>query len=522
MKKWAVQLILILFVFLYVFPCKAQEKIENPGELYDSSMELYHKGKCEEAIAGFSKIIQSFPKSKLISYSIYNIGLCHLKMERFQEALQQFELYLKTYPEGDRAKETEKRIQILKEKLKEKTTPLPASSKKMEPKAEEVKSTPEVKEVKKIKRRICAQVFYFDLKNIEEVEKKLKELKQAGVDTLILRVFQNKGDGMYKFVTPRYEEGVYFKTEYAPVIEDILGPLTEIAHRNGLEVFAWMTTRYANYGLGGNSEYRCKSYNFEIRKVEEARGFNLFHPDVLKRLEGLFRDLGRYPIEGILFQDDLILKHNEDFSAEANKVFLKEFGYSPHPDRFYINPYKSESGKYYVKTYTADFWSWANWKNRWLMHVAQQLMTAARESNPNLKFAINLYYEAVLNHNNGVAWFSQTLSEALERDFDYYTVMAYHRETMKERNIEVGKAIALMAEVAQKAIQLVGNPFKVMMKFQIYDWKGYEVVPQKEVEEVLTGVLNHGGVSLAFYPYLDPFPPYLFKEKWANVKSLSH
>ena len=74
------------------------------------------------------------------------------------------------------------------------------------------------------------------------------------MDTLILRVFQNKGDRMYQFVTPRREEGVYFKTEYAPVVDDILGKVTEIAHRNGLEIFAWMTTRYANYGLEAHPE----------------------------------------------------------------------------------------------------------------------------------------------------------------------------------------------------------------------------------------------------------------------------
>jgi biofilm PGA synthesis lipoprotein PgaB len=373
-------------------------------------------------------------------------------------------------------------------------------------------------ELKKVKRRICAQIRSLEVSDLGEAEKKMRELKQAGVDTLIFRVFQNKGDRIYKFVTPQYEEGVYFKTEYAPVVEDILGPLTEIAHRYGLEVFAWMTTRYANYGLEKRSEYRCKSYNFETRKVEEARGFNLFHPAVLKHLEGIFRDLGHYPIEGILFQDDLILKHNEDFSIDANKAFLKEFGFAPHPDRFYIDPYKSESGKYYVKAYTEDFWTWANWKNRWLMDVVQQLMAASRESNPNLEFAINLYYEAVLNPNNGVAWFSQTLSKALEKDFDYYAVMAYHRQAMKERNLEVESAIDLMTEVAQKAVASVGDPSRVLMKFQIYDWKSYEVIPQKEVKKVLNGILNHSEVSLAFYPYLDQFPLRLLREKWTSFK----
>jgi hypothetical protein len=214
----------------------------------------------------------------------------------------------------------------------------------------------------------------------------------------------------------------------------------------------------------------------------------------------------------------LILKHNEDFNTDANKAFLKEFGYAPHPDRFYVDPYRSESGKYYVKAYTEDFWSWANWKNRWLMNVAQQLMAAARESNPNLLFAINLYYEAVLNHTNGVAWFSQTLSKALEKDFDYYVVMAYHRQAMREKNLGVGKAIDLMAEVTQKAVKLVGDPSKVLMKFQIYDWKSYEVVAQKEVGEILAGILNQGKVSLAFYPYLDQFPLHLLKGKWTIPK----
>jgi biofilm PGA synthesis lipoprotein PgaB len=532
MKKWAIGSILIISIFFIFHLSRGQEKPPNSGEVYDSAMELFYKGKYQEAIEGFSKLIETFPASKLASYSHYMIGQSLLKMEKYEEAIQKFEYYLKTYSEGNRVEQTEKELQMAKEKLKEKkekeapvveTKPSPK-----EPKKEEVKAVPEepklkiLPEAKKVKRRICAQVSYLDGRNLKEVEKRIKELKNAGVDTLILRVFQNKGDRMYKFVTPRHEEGVYFKTEHALVIDDILGKIAEIVHQNGLELFAWMTTRYATYGIEGRPEYRCKSYNFETKKMEIARGLNLFHPDVLKRLEGLFRDLARYPIDGILFQDDLILRHNEDFSMEANKAFLKEYGYSPHPDLFYIDPYKTESGRYYVKAYTDRFWTWANWKNRWLMNVAKRLMASARESNSNLQFAINLYFESVLNHPNGVAWFSQTLSEALEQDFDYYAIMAYHRQAMKNRNIEVKEAIDLMAEVAQKAVKSVGDPSKVLMKVWILDWKtneavGYELAPQKEVEEILDGILGHGEVSLAFVPYIHQFPLHLLKGKWTST-----
>ena len=447
----------------------------------------------------FTQVIQSFPASNLVSYSYHMIGQCYLKMGKYEEAIAQFEFYQKTYPEGDRFKSSEQGIRFSREALRGKARP----------------SSPGMGD-KRVKRRICAQVFFFEGKSLDQVEKRMKSLKAAGVDTLILRVFQNKGDRMYKFVSPHREEGVYFKTGQAPVVDDILGTMAEMAHRNGLEIFAWMTTRYANYGLEGRPELRCKSYNFETKKLDVARGFNLFHPDVIKRLEGLFRDLGRYPIDGILFQDDLILKHNEDFSVEANKAFFTEFGYSPHPDLFYIDPYKSESGKYYVKAYSDQFWVWANWKNRQLMEVAKQLMTAARESNPRLKFGINLYYETVLNHSNAVAWFSQTLQEALRKGFDYYAIMAYHRQTMNELNMDAKKVMDLMAEVAQKAVKAIGDPSQVMMKVQVLDWKSYQVIPTKEVETLLNGILGQGEVSLAFVPYIDQFPLSSLKGKWIS------
>jgi len=508
MKEWTVLLILILLIFLWLPHAQGQERLLNPGELYDSSMELYYKGRCEEAIQGFLKIVQSAPASKLVSYSQYMIGLCYLKIEKYEEALRQFKLYLNTYPEGDRVREAEKGIQEARQQLKKKNLEPPAVS-ELRRKSRD--------EGRKAKRRICVQVSNFEGKSLQELEKRVRELKDAGVNTILFRVFQNKGDRLYQFVTARYEEGVYFKTEYAPVVDDILGNVADIVHRNGLEIFAWITTRYANYGFEGSPEYRCRSYNFETKKMEVAKGFNLFHPDVIKRLEGLFRDLGRYPIDGILFQDDLILKHNEDFSTEANKAFLKEFGYSPHPDLFYIDPYKSESGKYYVKAYTDHFWTWVNWKNRWLMEVAKRLMEAARASNPNLEFGINLYFETVHNPSNGVAWFSQSLSEALTKDFDYYAFMTYHRQTMKELNMEEKKIIDLMAEVTRKAIKTVGDPAKVLMKVQILDWNSHEVIPKKEVDGILTEILSHGEVSLAFVPYIYQYPFHSLREKWTNT-----
>jgi hypothetical protein len=117
-----------------------------------------------------------------------------------------------------------------------------------------------------------------------------------------------------------------------------------------------------------------------------------------------------------------------------------------------------------------------------------------------------------------VAWFSQTFSEALGKKFDYYALMAYHRQAMKESNMEERKAMDLMAEVAGNAIKWVGDPAQVLMKIQIFDWRSSEVLPRKEVEEVITGILNHGEVSLAFAPYMNQFPLQALKGKWVPFR----
>lgn len=510
---WIAWGILTIILVFFSMSHPGQEKGRLAGEMYEWAMAQYYQGMYSEAIESFNHLIQSFPESKLIPYSHYMIGLSLLKKGDFEEAIQKFEFYLSHYPEGDRFREAQEGIRISQEELKKR---------KENEKRSEKPGAPLSKKGQ-VRRRICAQLSYLEVKNLEDLEKRVKELKNLGVDTLIFKVFQNKGDRVYRFVHPRFEEGVYFQTEHAQVVDDILGKVVELVHRQGLEIFAWTTTRYSTYGVEGFPEYRSKIYNFETKRMEIGKGFNLFHPVVMKRLEGFIRDLARYPIDGILFHDDLILRHNEDFSAEANKSFMKEYGFFPHPDLFYIDPYKSESGQYYVKAYSERFWIWAQWKNRWLMSLVKRWMNAAREVNPKIQFAINLYLDAVLNHHNGLSWFSQTLSSALENGFDYYAIMAYHRQAMKSRKIGLKEAMELMTEVTQKAIKEVGDSSQVMMKIWILDWKSnelveYQLAPLKEIEELLIKILREGEVSLAFVPYLPQFPFHLLKEKWTKMK----
>jgi TolA-binding protein len=124
MRKWAGALLLITFILSTSSYSQGQQK-QDPGDLYDEGMALFHKAKYEEAIDRFSKLILFFPTSKLISYSRFMIGQCYLKMRKYEEAVQQFEIYLKAFPDGDRFDEAKKGIEFSKERLKEKASPPP-------------------------------------------------------------------------------------------------------------------------------------------------------------------------------------------------------------------------------------------------------------------------------------------------------------------------------------------------------------------------------------------------------------
>src|SRR4030043_1591796 len=155
MKKLSIGSFFVVFCFLSISLVQGQEKPAGSGEVYESAMEHFYKGGYRGAIEGFSKLIQSFPASRLASYSHYMMGQSFLKLEKYEEAIQKFEYYLKAYPEGDRARETEQGLRVAREKARPKKE-ISGTVVEVKPAPEEPKIKP-ITEAKKPKRRVCAQ-----------------------------------------------------------------------------------------------------------------------------------------------------------------------------------------------------------------------------------------------------------------------------------------------------------------------------------------------------------------------------
>ncbi|MBE7414228.1 MAG: hypothetical protein HS130_02920 [Deltaproteobacteria bacterium] len=315
----------------------------------------------------------------------------------------------------------------------------------------------------------------------------------------MLRVF-NSGDRYHPAADPAASQGVYFATEHAPVVDDMLPKLTELARANGLKVFAWMTTRYADYGIEGDEGLACVSYDISARAYSRCKGLDLFNEAAVERLERIYSDLALNDIDGVLFQDDMVLRHNEGLGSHAAALFRKDFGGELVPEELYARAPGSEAVHY-----TPLFWKWATWKNRRLLDVAGRLKEAVRKRRPGAAFAINLMYESLTNPPYALAWLSQDLSAALRADFDYFSIMAYHRQMGEELEKTEGEIREMITKMAEDAVRTVGEPARVLIKLQTIDWRTGSPISDSEVVELIRD-MKMKDVSLAVVPYRGDFP----------------
>lgn len=346
-------------------------------------------------------------------------------------------------------------------------------------------------------RIIAGQVFYSPAANLPEFERELIDMKAQGINTVIFRVFGNPGDRVYGFANPRSEAGVYFHTAHSPVIDDILGAVTFLAHSHGLRLYAWMTTRSAVYGQ--SPELFDSRFDLSTRKYERIPKLDLFDPAAVAHLIGLYRDLARYPVDGILIQDDFVMRHMEGAGPDARRAYMEEFKGPLDPEMMYSDLALKSNGRVARITYTASFWGWAEFKNRRLIEVGTALLGEIKAANPGAVTCINTYYEMYRNPRNSLAWLAH--NHALASRFDCVSVMAYHRQMIEELGIGPAGIRKTIQEITREAVSAFGAK-AVIIKSQTIDWNDRSPVPTAEVQGMYDAIRAASpGVGVAFAPW---------------------
>jgi biofilm PGA synthesis lipoprotein PgaB len=323
----------------------------------------------------------------------------------------------------------------------------------------------------------AAQVFHSNANNYREFEREVIRMKHLGVNIMIFRVFGNKGDRIYKFANPGSNIGVYFKTTHSPVIDDVLGKVTKIAHKHGIKVFAWMTTRHAIYG--GEEDVWDSEYSFSQMDYKTLPKLDLFNDQVVWRLQQLYADLAKYLIDGVLIQDDFVMRHMEGFGTEARVQYLSQYNKLLDAKNMYTELELKDNGRVKRIVYSDEFWQFQGWKNAQLILVADELIKALKETNPRLEVALNVSYELFHKPKNALAWFAH--DKILAKKFNYVAVMAYQDQIMKELEVSLDEAGDLIKENTDKAIEAMGSPKRVIMKIQTIDWDTSKELSLKQI-----------------------------------------
>ena len=342
-----------------------------------------------------------------------------------------------------------------------------------------------------------AQVFVISEEYIDNPDNFFKEAKSKGVNTIFFRVFQNKGDRTHYHLPSNCESGVYFKTDEACVVNDIIRPLINAAHANGIKFFAWMATRSLSFLKDSDNI----SYSFSPDNIiTTGYGANIFKQNVRQKLIGLFRDLASYNIDGILMQDDFIIKYTEGADKEAVTLFKKETGLNATPELFFDGISTYNNKKIFVK-YKQPFYTWASWKNKHLTELLAELINTAKNVNPNIMFAANVYYETPINPKQGLAWYSQDLSVLNKIGIDYLAVMGYSEQIADEQHLNIKKTGSLIKKIALSTIKNTDNdPSRVIIKLQSKSFKGNGMLSKKDFNIICSEIQKIKNISTAIVP----------------------
>jgi len=324
------------------------------------------------------------------------------------------------------------------------------------------------------------QVFVLDIKYDGNLDELFVGLKKHGVDTVFLRVFHN-GVDRYHYTDDNTEckTGVYFQTDSACVVRDVLSEAVELGKKYDMKIFAWMATRSLTFLK--TPEYMEKEYH--ASGLKDGYGMSIFNKKAAETVRQLFRDLAAYDIDGILFQDDFILRYREGASDYAKKAYEEDTGIKLSAKKLF--GCKNGLGETKVPGGCPEvFTPWTEWKNRKMMEFYQSLKIESLKINPDLVFAGNVYYETPLEKTKGMSWYAQSISSMLAYGFDYLAVMGYHDQIAGELSLHRDEALKMVEQIADNLKKKVNPTTRILMKVQRVSFQGNGVLSDKNIESL--------------------------------------
>ncbi|RME01106.1 MAG: outer membrane protein assembly factor BamD, partial [Deltaproteobacteria bacterium] len=249
----------------------------------------------------------------------------------------------------------------------------------------------------------------------EALHRFFAQLREEGIDAIVLPAYHRKGRD-----TPPLDltTGVFFPTQWAPVLSDAIGEVAAIAGEAGIAFWASMTLRFADFSpapTGKPHTYRCEE---ATGRLLAAEGLDLFDAGVEADLGGLLADLAQEPIDGILLSD-LFPRYDEGCGPRTWQAFIADHRFPAQPRHLFTRFVRRGLNRYRIHDLSPLFWQWARWKRNRMLDLAERSIARIHSVDPDLPVAIPLDDEtlAILVYREEDDWV-----EELEdfKGFDHY------------------------------------------------------------------------------------------------------
>jgi len=320
------------------------------------------------------------------------------------------------------------------------------------------------------------QIFNFKKEYRYNLDSYFKSLKSSNVNTVFVRVFQNATDRVHFDEPNKCVSGVYFKSANACTVFDLLDLIIPYAKKYDIKVFAWMATR----SLSFLKDTHNLELEFRDNKIQTGYGINIFDKGARNSLIGLFRELAMYDIDGILIQDDFILRMNEGLSDLSKSRYYVDYGKLPD---------------------NKDT-DWYKWKLLNLSGFLDELRYETKKINPKIKFAVNIYYETPVYPEKGIKWYAQSLEQYKKLGFSYFALMAYHEQIMDELKINFQDTLSYLNRMLNKMSKFLYHE-NIIVKIQVRKFNNEKTkISIYEINKVCELIKNYN-VGIVLVPFED-------------------
>jgi hypothetical protein len=329
----------------------------------------FEASRYSEAKRRFLKMIESYPGSPLLSEAQWLLARTYDAAGEKPEAIRELRFFLKNYPKSLHEEEA----RFLLSRLEQ----------------------PDQKIVAVIWSPLSGW----------EMEDYLRAFRRRA-NTVIIPVFNNAPG----------QSGVFFRASGAPLLADRLREWTETAHRMGFRLMAAMPIREMRWATTAHPEWRDAKYDPSKGTLHSVEKLDLFNPEVKEMVLGLYRDLARYPIDG-LYLTDLTYEADEGWTLSATRLYEGLFSESIDPGSVVAGAVgRTRDGR------GPQFWHWIGWRSRYLSDLVKNLQSEVRLRRPDLLWGAALPEIVLTQPVKGLAETSVDLLDIKRAENDIYLI----------------------------------------------------------------------------------------------------